>query len=195
MEKAVEHFEKVIFPFFQKTKEVYNYPKEQMSLLSWTLLREELCEKNFCEVVIVPHNLTNKFQPLDISVTKAVKSFISEKYNTWMAKEVSNQLQREISPCDVKIDLNLGIIKPLHAKWIVELFNIMKKEKEKMINGFNSAGITEAIQSAKIVSEKVENLFPAYCAKIYHNKLIFYLILIPFLPYLHIYRSQNNCKH
>ena len=33
MEKAVEHFEKVIFPFFQKTKEEYNYPKEQMSLV------------------------------------------------------------------------------------------------------------------------------------------------------------------
>ena len=168
MEKAVEHFEKVIFPFFQKTKEEYNYPKEQMSLVIMDTFKgqdnnvlKELCEKNFCEVVIVPHNLTNKFQPLDISVNKAAKSFISEKYNTWMAKEVSNQLQREISPCDVKIDLNLGIIKPLHAKWIVELFNIMKKEKEKIINGFNSAGITEAIQSAKIVLEKVENPFHA----------------------------------
>ena len=74
-----------------------------------------------------------------------------------MAKEVSNQLQREISPCDVKIDLNFGIINLLHAKWLVELFNIMKKEKEKIINGFNSAAITEAIQSAKIVLQKVEN--------------------------------------
>ena len=45
----------------------------------------------FCEVVIVPHNLTNKFQPLDISGNKAAKSFVSEKYNTWIANEVSNQ--------------------------------------------------------------------------------------------------------
>ena len=122
---------------------------------------KEFCEKNFCEVVIFPHNLTNKFQPLDMSVKKAAKSFIFEKYNTWMAKEASNQLQREISPCDVKIDLSLGIIKPLHAKWIVELFNIMKKKKEKIINGFHSAGITKAIQSAKIVLKNVENPFHA----------------------------------
>ena len=27
------------------------------------------------------------------------------------------------------------------------------------------------------------------------KKLIFYLVLIPFLSYSHIYRSQNNCKH
>ena len=122
---------------------------------------KESSEKIFCEMVIVPHNLTNKFQPLDILVNKPAKSFISKKYNTWMAKEVSNQLQREISPCDVKIDLNLGTIKPLHAKWIAELFNIINKEKEKIINGLISAGITEATQSAKIVLEKVENPFHA----------------------------------
>ena len=120
-----------------------------------------------------------------MSVSKAAKSFISKKNNTWMAKELSNQLQHKISPCDVKIDLNLGIIKLLHAKWIVKLFNIMKKEKEKITNGYNSAGITEAIQSAEIVLQKVENPFHAEtCDK----KLIFYLILIPFLPYSHIYR-------
>ena len=74
---------------------------------------------------------------------------------------MSNQLQHDISPCDVKIDLVLGIIKPLHAKWIVELFNIMKIEKEKIINGCDSAGVTEAMQSAKIVLEKVEKPFHA----------------------------------
>ena len=36
----------------------------------------ELCSENYCEVVIVPHNLTNKFQPLDLSVNKAAKAFV-----------------------------------------------------------------------------------------------------------------------
>ena len=26
----------------------------------------KFCAKNFCEIVNVPHNLTNKFQPLDM---------------------------------------------------------------------------------------------------------------------------------
>ena len=43
---------------------------------------KELRKKNFCEVVVVPHNLTNKFQPLEISVNEAAKSFISKNYNT-----------------------------------------------------------------------------------------------------------------
>ena len=36
----------------------------------------ELCSENYCEVAIVPHNLINKFQPLDISVNKVAKAFI-----------------------------------------------------------------------------------------------------------------------
>ena len=162
LEKAVEHFEQVIFPFLQKTKEKHGYPKEQMSLVIMdafkgqdNIVLKELCTTNFCEIVIVPHNLTNKFQPLDISVNKAAKSFISEKYNTWMA----NQLKRGISPCDVKVALQLGIIKPLHAKWIVELYTQMQNEQEKIVNGFRSAGITEAIQSAGLVLERIENPF------------------------------------
>ena len=70
----------------------------------------------FCEVVIVPYNLKNKFRPLEISVNKAAKSFISEQYNIWMANEVSNQLKRGMSPCDIKNAFQLGVIKPLHAK-------------------------------------------------------------------------------
>ena len=34
MEKGVEHFEKVVFPLFQKIKKIHHYPKEQMSLVT-----------------------------------------------------------------------------------------------------------------------------------------------------------------
>ena len=74
---------------------------------------------------------------------------------------MSNQLKRGISPCDVKIPPQLGIIKPLHAKRIVELYTHMQKGQEKVINGFKSSGITEAIKSAGLVLERVENPFHA----------------------------------
>ena len=35
------------------------------------------CSKNECQLVVVPHNLTNKFQPLDITVNQKAKKFIS----------------------------------------------------------------------------------------------------------------------
>ena len=40
-----------------------------------------LCGDNNYAIVKVPHNLTNKFQPIDITVNKPAKYFISEKYN------------------------------------------------------------------------------------------------------------------
>ena len=54
-------------------------------------------------VVIVPLNLTYKFQPLDLSVNKAAKSFIQNKYNDWFADQVFTQLQNGKDSTDVKI--------------------------------------------------------------------------------------------
>ena len=76
------------------------------------------CAKNSCEIDIVSHNLTNKFPPLDISVNKVTKSFISDKYNYWSANEVSKQLRAIETAADIKFSL----IKPLHAKYIVDLY-------------------------------------------------------------------------
>ena len=70
------------------------------------------CAKNSWEIVIVSHNLTNKFPPLDISVNKVTKSFVSDKFNYWSANEVSKQLRARETAADVKFSL----IKPLHAK-------------------------------------------------------------------------------
>ena len=79
-----------------------------------------LCKENGCELVIVPHNLTIKFYPLDTSIK--AKNFISHKFNTWYAERVSTQLSHGIAPADVKVSMKLSELKPLHTKWIVELF-------------------------------------------------------------------------
>ena len=164
--KVTEHFEKVIFPFLDQIKERMGYPKEQMSLVIMDTFKDQdndelrkLCMSNNCEVVIVPHNLTNKFQPLDLSVNKAAKAFISEKYNTWMTNEISKQIKRGTAPPDVKVFLNLSVIKPLHAKWIVDLHHYLKAEKAMILSGFRAAGISETIENAKSITEKVENPF------------------------------------
>ena len=90
----------------------------------------KFCAKNSCEIFIIPHNLTNKFQPLDISVKKAGKSFISDKYNSWLANEVSKQLRAQKAAADVKVSLKLSVIRSLHAKWIVDLYNTLKGDKK-----------------------------------------------------------------
>ena len=120
---------------------------------------KKLFAENNCDVVIVPHSLTNKFQSLDLSLTKAAKSFIQNMYNDWFADQVFTQLQNGKDPTDVKISSKLSDLKPTHARWNVDWYNHVIKEKEIIVRGFNSAGISEAVQSIEDIYEKIENLF------------------------------------
>ena len=165
-DKSVEFFEEIIFPYLDKVKKENRYPNEQYSLIVMDTFKgqdndtlKELCSQNNCEVVIVPHNLTHKFQPLDISVNKAAKAFIQNLYNEWFSNQVAIQLKHGIDPADVKISSKLSDLKPLHASWIVELYHHLSNEAEMIINGFDSAGITEAVNDANSVLEIVENPF------------------------------------
>ena len=115
---------------------------------------KKLCVENNCNVMIVPHNLTNKFQPFNLSVNKAVKSFIHNKYNDWFADQVFMQLQNGNDPTDVKIS-KLSDLKLIHARWIVDWYNHVIKEKEMIVRGFNSAGISETVQNAEDIFEKL----------------------------------------
>ena len=157
-EKSFELFEKVIFLYLKQAKACLKYTKEQMSLIIMDTFKGQdndaildLCKKHMCQVVIVPHNLTNKFQPLDITVNKPAKSFISNKYNEWFSKQVSQQLEKGIQPADVKVSLGLIELKVMHAKWILELYNHLCHQNEIVLNGFKAASITEAVESANTV--------------------------------------------
>ena len=155
----------LISKMFEKAK---GYPDEQMSLIIMDTFKGQdndevakLCRKNNCALIIVPHNLTNKFQPLDITVNKPAKSFIKDKYNMWYTEQVAKQLNEGKAPADVEVSLNLSEIKPLHAKWIYEMYEYLRGRSDLVLNGFESAGITEAVEKSNEDFERIENSFLA----------------------------------
>ena len=82
--KATEHFKKVIFPYLDQIKEKMVHPKEQMSLVVKDTFNgrdnndlREPSARNNREIVVTLHNLTNKFQPIDLNVNKAAKAYVS----------------------------------------------------------------------------------------------------------------------
>ena len=91
---------------------------------------KKLCAENNCDVVILPHNLTNKFQPLNLSLNKAAKLFIQNKYNDWFTDQVLTHLQNGKDPTDVRILSKLSDLKPIHARFIVDWYNHVIKGKE-----------------------------------------------------------------
>ena len=163
---SIAFFNEIIFPYLNKVKMDLGLPEEQFSLVIMDTFKgqdndtiKELCLENNCEITIVPHNLTHVFQPLDLSVNKAAKSFVQNKYNEWFADQVSQQLTRGILPADVKVSSKISLIKPLHAQWIVNLYEKLRKEPAMIINGFEASGISEAINQANAVITRVENPF------------------------------------
>ena len=76
---------------------------------------KELCSKYECELVIVRHNLTYKFQLIDITINQIAKKFISLKFNTRYRDRVGNQLKRDAAPRNVKVSLKMSDLKPMHT--------------------------------------------------------------------------------
>ena len=65
----------------------------------------KLCRENNCVLIIVSHNLTNKFQLLDITFNKPAKSFIKEKYNICYTEQLQEQRNEGKDPADVEVSL------------------------------------------------------------------------------------------
>ena len=106
-EKAISFFKKVVLPHFKNVRQTKNYPNEQMNLVIMGTFKGQnneevakLCRENNYVFIIVPHNLTNTFQPLDITFNKPGKSFIKEKYNIWYTEQVTKQLNQSKDPAD-----------------------------------------------------------------------------------------------
>ena len=63
---------------------------------------------------------------------------------------MSKHLRAGKATADVKVSFKLSTIKPLHAKWIVNLYNTLKDDKEMTTNGFKSAEIIKILRMPKI---------------------------------------------
>ena len=111
------------------------HPEEQYILIIMYTFKgqdndrlRELCSENYYEVVILPHNLTSKFQPLDISVNKAAKAFIQNMYNEWLSNEVATQLNRGVDPTEVKIQNGQISSHYMHLGLLIFMSTCKKKQ-------------------------------------------------------------------
>lgn len=92
---------------------------------------KRLSTKNNFELVTLPHNFTNKFQSLNISVNQAVRKFISKKL--WYADRVSKQLSSGIAPDDVIVNLKLSDLKSVDAN-LFTTSHVQSSQKTKRFN-------------------------------------------------------------
>jgi len=87
MQTMVNYFEKVIFPYLQEKKAELKLEPDHPALLLFDNFKAQ-CTEDFLklldtkniEVVIIPASCTDRLQPLDLSINKAIKEFLCRKF-------------------------------------------------------------------------------------------------------------------
>ena len=150
-EKSKQLLDNVIFPYLKKKHDL-GLPGYQISLLIYDVFIgqttkniKDYIEENECVIVYVPNNMTQYFQPLDLTVKAVVKHFLRDKFYLWYANEVKKQPDKETKVYEINIPLKLSILKPIRGRWLLGLYDHLRNNNKIIINGFESAGITEAV--------------------------------------------------
>ena len=159
-EETLKLINDVILPYFVKTRKQLKLPETQPALIIWDVFKGQTTEKVKqkltslqIQLVTIPPNMTNFFQPLDITVNGVAKKFMRKKFTTYYASVVKQQLDSGRKIDEVDIDLRLTVIKPLHAQWLVDLFNFLTSTKgtEVILKGWKKAGVTGLLDGSTIV--------------------------------------------
>ena len=89
--------------------------------------------------------MKNHFQPLDLTVNGPGKEFLKIKFEMWYASQITEQLDKGRDIYGVEVPLKLSILKPIHANWIIGLYDDLRNNTEMICKGFEQAGINEAL--------------------------------------------------
>ena len=72
---------------------------------------KSLIEIHHGKMVPLHHNMTNYFQPLDLTVNWSGNLFLRDKVQIWYAQQVKAQICKRIAPESVFVDLKISILK------------------------------------------------------------------------------------
>ena len=99
----------------------------------------EVIEQAGCKLRFVPANCTSEMQPLDVTINKVVKDELKRHLIDWYAKEVFESLENEQSAKEVKLDFKMSNIKPVHARWMIDIMANVSQRKELILAGWRKS--------------------------------------------------------
>ena len=96
-----QYIDKVILPYICYQQKDLKLPIDWPAVLIFDNFKGQctselltLLDDNSINVILIPHNCTDRLQPLDLSVNKAAKEFLRRKFHEWYAKQVCLQLEQ-----------------------------------------------------------------------------------------------------
>ena len=148
--ESLNFLEEIILPYVKSERErlrLETQPALLIYLQPTDTFLDVLKDNNILSTKIPP-NMTHVFQPLDLIVNKFPKDFMKGMVSTWFSRKISLGMEDGLELDNIDLDYRLSVFKPLHAKWLVELYNHMSTDevKEIVANGWKKTGIFDTIK-------------------------------------------------
>ena len=136
MLESLKLLDEIVIPYIEKERANLQLPDDKPALLIIYVFSGQMTDpviekirENSIKLVKVPANMTQLFQPSDLTVNGAAKAFLKRKFTKWYSSCISAQLAKGKEIEDVEVPLKLSVLKPLHANWVIDLFNYFTSEK------------------------------------------------------------------
>ena len=137
----MEYVKEVLVPYATRVKEELGLPPTAKPLLIFDVFKAhrdedllQLIKDSGFVYYFISASCTGELQPLDLTVNAKFKSLMKAQFISWYAGEVGRDPEKTV-------DLKLSTIKPLHARWMIDVLSELKGQKELVISGFSKAGI------------------------------------------------------
>ena len=148
----IEYVQAIILPYVERMCD--SFTEDTLALIVMDNFKgqvtpavAELLDSNNFHVCLLPPNVTDRLQPMDLSVNKPAKDFLKRCFEDWYDEQVTAQLRgRDITTTDLEpMNLHLAVLKELGARWLVEMFDYFQDNPQVIVNGFMKSGITHAL--------------------------------------------------
>ena len=170
-QETLKLIDEVIQPYIIKKRAELKVSETQKALVIWDVFKGQMTETvkqklsslNIA-LVAVPANMTHFFQPLDLTVNGSAKKYMRKRFVTYYTAAVKQQMDSGIQLEDIEVDFRLTVLKPLHAQWMVNMFNFFTtdKGKEVVAKGWKRSGITSVLDGTLLLP--IEDPFEEYFA-------------------------------
>ena len=104
------------------------------------------------ELEYVPGNCSSELQPLDLSVNGRFKDQLKDAFTNWIENLVASAIQgfgdtnTNQAVAAVQPHLRLSNLKPIHARWMIDVITTLKTSSAHICQGWEAAGTLAALQ-------------------------------------------------
>ena len=102
--------------------------------------------------------MTRYLQPLDLTFNGQAKLFLKKKFEIWYANEVTKHLEKGANVYEIDVNMQPSILKPIHARWLIRLYDYLRTQQEMSRKGFDMLGVSQAFEVELESEDSFEDL-------------------------------------